>query len=314
MFDFPKLKPNSVVIVAGPTASGKSGLALDLAIELDGVVINADSMQVYKDTPILSACPSAEDKAKVPHLLYEIYESTVQGTVVDWLERAVMAIRQAWAENKIPVVVGGTGLYIDNLINGTTPIPEMDIAVREQVRQQLQEEGVNQLYEKLAKVDEVTAARLSPNDTTRVARAWEVFVQTGVPLSEWHQKPMLKRLSDAKFVVVKIMPDKKELDERCFQRFEMMIKAGALEEVRSLALHNLDANLPAMKALGVPELLAYFRGECSLEEAAANGKIHTRQYAKRQRTWFGNKLAADIILNECYKEQADIINNVKKAL
>lgn len=306
--------PNPVIIIAGPTASGKSGLALDLAVELGGVVINADSMQVYKDTPILSACPSAEDKAKAPHLLYEIYESTVQGTVVDWLERAVMAIRQAWAENKVPVVVGGTGLYIDNLINGATPIPEVDIAVRERVRQQLQEEGVNQLYEKLAKVDEVTAARLSPNDTTRVARAWEVFVQTGIPLSEWHQKPMLKRLPEAKFVVVKIMPDKKELDERCFQRFEAMIKAGALEEARSLALHNLDVNLPAMKALGVPELLAYFRGECSLEEAIANGKIHTRQYAKRQRTWFDNKLAADIILNECYKEQVDIINNVKKAL
>lgn len=303
------MQKNRVIIVAGPTASGKSGLALDIALQYNGVVINADSMQVYQDTPIISACPSAEDKAKVPHLLYEIYDASVNGTVVDWLNMAMEAICKTWAEGKLPVVVGGTGLYIDNLINGTTPIPEFDAEVRTKVRALVEEIGVPALHQKLSEVDAVSAARLSPNDTTRVSRAYEVYQQTGIPLSVWHQKPMIKKLPEAEFVVVCILPKAEELDERCYQRFDMMIENGAVEEVRQLAAKNLPSNLPAMKALGVPELLAFVRGECSLEQAIENGKLHTRQYAKRQRTWFNNKLKADVTLQHCYSGEFYKIQN-----
>ncbi len=307
-------KKHQVIIVAGPTASGKSSLALDLALAFDGVVINADSMQVYKDTPIIAACPSAEDKAQVPHKLYEIYDASVNGTVVDWLEKAAAEIRQAWQDGKMPVVVGGTGLYLDNLINGTTPIPEADAQVRAEVRQLAEDIGVPALHEKLRLVDKESADRLSPNDTTRVTRAYEVFLQTGIPLSDWHKKPMIKKLPEAQFAVIKICPQSKELDERCYLRFDKMLAAGALDEICRLAAKNLAPNLPAMKALGVPELLAYLRGEIPLEEAVKLGKLHTRQYAKRQRTWFAGKLKADICLNECYNGQKNLINDVKKTL
>lgn len=309
-----KTSENRVIIVAGPTASGKSALALDLAVELGGVVINADSMQVYKNMPVISACPTKEEKAIVLHKLYEIYDPCINGTVVDWLTLAVEEIRAVWNDEKIPVVVGGTGLYLDNLINGTTPIPEVDLQIRAEVKKLREEKGIQGLYDLLKNVDEQTAARLSPNDTTRVSRAYEVFLQTGIKLSDWHKKPMLKKLAEAKFVVIKICPDKKELDERCYLRFDRMIAMGAIEEAQALNECKLKDDLPAMKALGVPELLAFVRGQCSLAEAAELGKLHTRQYAKRQRTWFSNKLKADIVLDECYKGQKNIINNVKKAL
>lgn len=307
-----------VIIIAGPTASGKSQLAVDVAKAFGGVVINADSMQVYKDTPILSAVPNEVDKQGVPHFLYEIFSSSQNGTVVDWLNLAVEEIKKAWGNNQLPVLVGGTGLYIDNLINGTTPIPEADASVRAKVLAMIDELGVQGLHAKLSEIDFETAQRLSPNDTTRVRRAYEVFLQTGIPLSEWHKKPMIKKLPEAEFFVVKIHPSKEELDERCFIRFEKMIEAGALEEAENLKEKNLDRNLPAMKALGVPELFDYLDGKTSLSEAVDLAKLHTRQYAKRQRTWFGNKLKADVVLSECYngsqKVAAEITDFFSKKL
>lgn len=309
---------NPVVIIAGPTASGKSGLALDLAVALNGVVINADSMQIYQDTPIISAVPSAEDKAKADHRLYEIFPADVNGSVVDWLELAVTEIRNCWQAGKLPVVVGGTGLYLDNLINGTTPIPETSEKVHREAMALLNEIGVQKLHDRLSEHDAATAARLNPNDTTRVRRAYEVWLQTGIPLSEWHQKPMLKKLPEGRFVVIKILPDKVELDQRCYLRWEQMMDAGALEEAAILSGRQLNRNLPAMKALGVPELLGFVDGKCSLEEACVQAKLHTRQYAKRQMTWFRNKLPADIVLDSCYKgsenERKNVILGVKKRL
>lgn len=308
------MSQNVVIVVAGPTASGKSQLAIDIAKEISGVIINADSMQIYKDTPILSACPSADDKLQVEHQLYEIFDSSYNGNVFDWLELAVCEIKRIWSENKIPIVVGGTGLYIDNLINGTTPIPATPQHIRDKVARSMERLGLATLHEKLQEIDPQTAQRLSPNDTTRICRAWEVFEDTGIAISEWHKKPMQKKLEEAKFVVVKILPSKVELDERCFKRFDIMLEAGALQEVEKLFSLNLNRNLPAMKALGVPELLDYIEGKISLEEATERGKIHTRQYAKRQKTWFANKLNANITLNECYIGQKNVVNNVKKAL
>lgn len=304
------MKFGKVIIIAGPTASGKSQLAIDVAKAVGGIVINADSMQIYQDMPILSAVPSQKEQDGIEHRLYEIFPSSRNGTVVEWLNLAVAEIEQVWAEGKIPVVCGGTGLYLDNLINGTTPIPEVDLQIREKVAQMATAEGIPTLHAKLAQFDPVTAERLSPNDCTRVKRATEVYLQTKKPLSEWHQKPMIKRLPDAKFFVVKIQPSKEELDERCFCRFEKMLAAGALEEVKKLKEKKLDKNLPAMKALGVPELINYLDGKSTLAEAVDLAKLHTRQYAKRQRTWFANKLKGDIVLEACYCSDKKIVAEI----
>lgn len=291
---------NRVIIIAGPTASGKSALAIDVAKAIDGVVVNCDSMQVYKGMPIISACPTVKERAEIPHVLFEIYEPSVNGNVVDWLLQAVAEIKRIWQAGKIPVVVGGTGLYIDNLVNGTTPIPETSEKVRQVVANLLREKGSAFVYRQLAQVDEPSAEKLSPNDTTRVRRAYEVWLDTGIKLSDWHKKPMVKKLPEAKFFIIKICPLAEELDARCYRRFDQMMEAGALEEVQKLAALHLSETLPAMRALGVPELMRYLKGDCTLKQAVDDAKLHTRQYAKRQRTWFKNKLKADIELEHCY--------------
>ncbi len=306
------MSQNKVIIVAGPTASGKSALAIDIALALDGVVINADSMQVYKDMPIISAAPSKEDKQKVEHRLFEIYDPSFHGNVVDWCERAVHEIKSVWKENKIPVVVGGTGLYIENLIKGTTPIPQTSAGVRQEVQEFINQKGLEALWQKVWQVDQQSASRIKPNDVTRLKRALEVYLDTQIPLSEWHRKPLVRQLKEAQFFVVKICPSVEELDARCYNRFDKMIEKGAIEEVRILGERKLSPDLPAMKALGVPELMAYVNGKISIHEAAQQAKLHTRQYAKRQRTWFKNRLKADFELKECYR--GNLPQNILKLL
>ncbi len=289
------IKKNTVIVVAGPTASGKSALAIDLALRYNGEIINADSMQVYAGTPIISAAPTNEDKKLVLHHLYEIYHPSKRGTVVDWLKLAVRAIKEIWERDKIPVVVGGTGMYIDNLINGTTPIPEPRDEVRKKVK------NIVDVYTWLQEHDKDAAEMIDPADTSRVKRAAEVFIQTNKSIAEWYNEPMIKYLPEAVFRVIKIIPSAEELDERCYLRFDKMIKAGAINEVKYLKDLNLADDLPVMKMLGVPELMNFVRGKCELDEAISLAKLHTRQYAKRQRTWFRNKLEAEIVLDKCFK-------------
>ena len=301
------MSKNKIIVIAGPTASGKSALAIDIAKYFNGIIINCDSMQVYKHTPIISACPDEHDKSCVEHKLFEIYEPSVKGNVVDWLNLATEEIKSTWKQNKIPVVVGGTGLYIDNLINGTTPIPETPKDIRDKFSLLLKEKGSQYLHQKLQETDSESANKISKNDTTRLLRALEVYEHTKIPLSKWHLQPMIKKLPQAEFFVIKICPTAKELDARCYLRFDKMIEAGALDEIRFLYSLNLDEKLPAMKALGVPELMEYVKGNCLLETAIENAKLHTRQYAKRQRTWFKNKLKADYELPNCYLGDFDDI-------
>lgn len=300
MLELGTLNKNSVIVIAGPTASGKSALALELALKYGGEIINADSMQIYRGLPVISAVPSEKDKKKVLHHLYEIYDPTVRGTVVDWLALAVGKIKDVWAKGKIPVVTGGTGLYIDNLINGTTPIPEPSAEIRQQILSLQSQLGNEDFYKKLQQEDPAGAAQLSPNDTTRVRRAYEILQQTGISVAEWHKKPMIKKIPEAEFKVISLLPVTKELDQRCYERFEQMIKNGAVEEVKQLLTLQLDKTLPAMKMLGVPELAGYLQGMCSLAEAIEAAQLHTRQYAKRQKTWFRNKLKADIVLTDVF--------------
>ena len=274
-------------------------MALDWAKKQNGVIINADSMQVYQNLKILSAAPTEEERKQIEHRLYEIYPPSKRGTVVDWLNLAEKEIRNCWEEEKLPIVVGGTGLYLDNLINGTTPIPMVSSEIRKEVEKEA-EAGVKELYAVLQKEDELAAAMLNAADVTRIKRALEIFRQTGKSIAEWYKMPMVKKLPEARFYVVKILPPVDELDERCYERFDKMIALGAEDEVRNLLELKLDKRLPVMKMLGVPELSEFIEGKCSLDEAVNKAKLHTRQYAKRQRTWFRNKLKADRIIDKCY--------------
>ena len=284
------IKPNTVIVIAGPTASGKSRLALDIAVRYNGVVINADSMQIYKGTPIISAAPTAEDKHKAEHLLYEILEPSERGSVVEWLELAVKAIKDVWKKSRLPVVVGGTGFYIESLVRGTSPIPETKPEVKEQVAHLFAEKGLTGAYAYLTEIDEAGAAMVKPQDTTRVRRALEIFLDTGKSIAEWFKLPPERPLPEADFRIIPLLPELKDLEEKCSKRFDLMMEKGALEEVKNLLASGLDDTLPSMKAIGVSELAGYLRGEYPLEEAAAMAKLHTRQYAKRQLTWFRNRL------------------------
>lgn len=305
---------NNIIIIAGPTASGKSSLAIDIAKMVNGVIINADSMQVYKDTPTISACPSEKDKKEVEHRLYEIYDSSHHGTVNQWLNRVKIEIEDIWSQNKTPIVTGGTGMYINILKDGMSPIPETSENVKLQTQKLLDEIGVNGIHEKLIEIDPIMAGKLSPNDTTRVRRAYEVFTSTGKSLSDWHKEEQIKVFKDAKFQVIKILPERDELYKRCDLRFEIMLENNALDEIIKLNEKNLDKNLPAMKAIGVPPLLDFINGKLSKSEAIEKGKTQTRQYAKRQITWFKNQLDADIIIKQCYKGEKNIKKNILNML
>lgn len=300
-----------VVIIAGPTASGKSALAIDVACALNSAVLNCDSMQIYKNIPIISAAPSTEERSKVEHRLYEIFDCSKRGNVVEWLDLCVDEIHQLWKENKIPVVVGGTGMYIDALINGVTPIPEVPISIREKVQAWLENDGLSALYDFLQKNDKDIAEKLNPNDKTRIVRAVEILMATGQKVSKWYKVPMIKKLPEAEFVVVKIMPAINVIEERCKQRLDKMVyEQGALKEIEYLVAHQVADTMPAMKALGVPELIKYVTGKATLPDALAEAKLHTRQYAKRQRTWLRNKLSADVVFEDVYSGQREFLKQI----
>ncbi len=307
------MQTSKIIVIAGPTASGKSALALKIAEELNGVVINADSMQVYKDIPILAASPSAEDTSRAPHKLYAIYDASYRGNVVEWLNLCKKEIDTARKENKTPVVVGGTGLYIESLTKGGTPIPETPIEVRQKVDAMLKDYGLEHLYKELQQIDPDTAEKLSENDTTRIRRALEIWLHTKKNISYWHNEPLKTIYSPDEFVLTYINVPREILDIRGRIRFDAMIKEGALEEATALVNRNLPDSLPAMRALGVQELKAYIKGECLLSQAVENAKLHTRQYAKRQCTWFNNRYKPDICFNIGQDEEKNVVDDIKKA-
>jgi len=301
---------NVVLIIAGPTASGKSALAVDAAVALNGVVINCDAMQIYKNIPVIAATPAANDKAKAPHRLYELYDCSKRGNVVEWLDLCVAEIHRCWTDNKLPIIVGGTGMYIDALIKGVTPIPEVLPEIRQNLHQRLQKEGLLQLYIELQEKDAEMAAKLNPNDKTRIVRALEIIASTGKKLSEWYQVPLVQKLPEARFKVVKIVPAISDIEQRCRLRLDQMVNNGALDEIASLLNRGIDESLPAMKALGVPELSLAVKGEIPLSAALELAKLHTRQYAKRQRTWLRNKLPADLEFTEAYVGQPEYLAKI----
>jgi len=278
------------VLIAGPTASGKSALALELAQKTGGVVINADSMQVYRDLRVITARPTPEEEARVPHRLYGHVDVAVNFSAGHWVADATAALAEARAQNRLPIFVGGSGLYFKALTRGLSAVPPIPPAIREGVRARLERDGVEALHAELAQRDPDTAERLKPRDRTRIARALEVVAATGRSLTDWHREGLPPLLPQGQSNALFLAPDRDQLYTRIDARFDAMLKAGALEEVAALAARHLDPLLPAMKAHGVPALIRYLSGEITREEAAEIGRANTRHYAKRQFTWFRHQL------------------------
>jgi tRNA dimethylallyltransferase len=278
------------VLIAGPTASGKSALALSLAERTGGIIINADSMQVYRDLRIITARPTPDEEARVPHRLYGHVDASVNCSAGMWVANAAVALAEARAQNRLPIFAGGSGLYFKALTRGRSAVPPIPSQVRDAVRARLEREGAEALHAVLAGRDPAAAERLKPRDRVRIARALEVVEATGRSLTDWHRDGLPPLLPPGAVRAVFLAPDREALYARIDGRFGAMLATGALEEVAALAERHLDPLLPAMKAHGVPALIRHLRGEISLEQAAEIGSADTRHYAKRQFTWFRHQL------------------------
>jgi tRNA dimethylallyltransferase len=279
------------VLIAGPTASGKSALALAFAQKTGGMIINADSMQVYRDLHILTARPTRDEERTVPHRLYGHVDAAVNFSAGAFLADAEKALAEARQQRVLPIFVGGTGLYFKALTRGLSAVPPIPPEIRENVRARLARDGVEALHAELARRDLVSAQRLTPRDRARIARALEVIEATGRSLSDWHREGLPPLLAPNTFRAAFLATERDSLYARIDARFDAMLNSGAIEEVERLAARKLDPLLPAMKAHGVPPLIDHLAGKITLEEAASIARADTRHYAKRQFTWFRHQLA-----------------------
>lgn len=281
------MKP--AILIHGPTASGKSALSVALAKRLDGEVINADSMQVYRDLRVISARPAAAEMGGVEHHLFGHVPASERYSTGKWLEDVKPVIAKVQRRGKVPIIIGGTGLYHLALIEGLSEIPPVPEDVRSDVTEIFKAGGVPALREKLEQVDRETAERLGEGDRQRLSRALEVWLATGKSISSFHGKKGRSILGAGEWLGVALTPTRSRLYARIDRRFEGMLMEGAMEEARGLASQSLPEDLPAMKAHGIPWLIAYLKGEMSAEGAAENAKRDTRRYAKRQFTWIGRQ-------------------------
>lgn len=282
----------AVIVIGGPTAGGKSALALVLAEAFDGVVINADSMQVYAELDILTARPSPEDQIRAPHRLYGVLPATERCSAARWRALALAEIDAARTAGRLPVVVGGTGLYLRALLEGLAEVPTIPEDVRQAARTEHDRLGGPAFHAALAHRDP-DSARLKPGDSQRLIRAWEVLTATGRPLSAWQRAaPASAPPPGLRFLPVAVLPPRPALYAACDGRFQSMVERGALAEARALDALGLAADRPALKALGVPELCRHLHGDMALADAVALAQQSTRRYAKRQVTWFRHQFAA----------------------
>lgn len=285
-----------LIVLAGPTASGKSALALELAEILGGVIINADSMQVYRDLPVLTAQPGADEQARIPHRLYGHIDGAVRHTVAEWRVSALQEIDSAYKNGRQPLLVGGTGLYLKALLDGISPVPPIPEPVRSEIYQQLQNDGIRSLYEKLERLDPVIAATLKPTDTQRILRALEVVQVTGYSLSHWNAQP--GEAFPGRVLKIVLHPERSRLYNLINIRFVSFPEQIIVSEAKRLFHRGLDPGLPVMKAVGYPQLLDYVQGKTDFPTAVALAQQATRNYAKRQYTWFRHQLTADVAVTD----------------
>ncbi len=301
------------VLIAGPTASGKSALALGLydALGERGVksaIVNCDAMQIYREIPVLAASPSARDHAHAPHHLYGVLSVADAGSAGRYVELTTPVLHTLWDEGVVPLIVGGTGLYFRSLTEGLAPTPPVSLALIDEGQAIIDGEGAPALHKRLAAIDPGMAARLEENDQLRVLRAWSVMTATGRSLADWQAQTVPGPLSGARLVKAALVPQRDWLYARCDERFDLMLQNGAWDEVRSLHEAGFDPRLPAMRALGVPQLVKALTGAMDEAEAIETAKRETRRYAKRQLTWIRNQMISWEMLNaQQMKTSCDIL-------
>lgn len=288
-----------ILIIGGPTASGKSALALDLALHFNGVILNGDSLQIYKGLPILTAKPTLEAFAKVPHCLYNLFQEKEVCSVAQWQSLALDHINEASLRGNLPIVAGGTGMYLNSLIKGLSLIPEVSPSLRLRVRQDYETLGSFAFYERLIAKDPASSL-LKPGDKQRCMRAWEVLLETGKPLSEWQKNLNRTALEPLKIETILLLPDREQLYAYSAERFGAMLRAGVIEEIKEFNQRHPAQSHSLAKAVGYRELSAYIEGKLSLEEACALAQQATRHYIKRQFTWFHNQVKEACVIKAIY--------------
>ena len=295
----------NALVIAGPTASGKSALALDLAKAFGGTIINADSMQVYAGLEILTSQPDEDARARRPHRLYGVLDAADPCSAARWRDLARAEIERTAEAGRLPILVGGTGLYLKTLVRGIVPVPPIPEEARAAARQRHAALGAEAFRAELAKLDPHSAERLHSGDTQRLVRAYEVALGTGASLPEWQRRA--REIAEAddglRLFTIVLDPPRTDLRAAIARRLDAMIDAGALDEVRALVARDLPADLPAMKALGVRDLARHVSGSATLAEAVAAVTVATGQYAKRQSTWFRHQMVADIAVDEKFSER-----------
>jgi tRNA dimethylallyltransferase len=306
--------PQSILIITGPTACGKSSFALEAADKFDGIIINCDSMQVYRELRIITARPSVADETNISHKLYGVISVKDLFSAGVWRSLAIAEILSCWKASKLPIITGGTGLYIKALMNGLTEIPKVSDKIRKEVIARHKKIGADAFHRELGQFDAVSAERLNKADSQRVIRAFEVYIATNRSLSDWYKQQSTTESFSAHFQSIVFEPPRDVLYANCEKRFDWMIENGALDEVSTLMSINLDPGHPPMKALGVPEIIAYLNGDWTLEDARNAGKLATRRYAKRQMTWFRNQIVQNYNVNAQYsnKMASKIFSNITR--
>ena len=279
---------NTVYVIAGPTATGKSDLSISLAKKISGAVINSDSMQVYENLEILTARPTLSEMKNINHHLYGFVDGRERYNVERWCNDATEIIKKTSAKNLTPILVGGTGLYINTLINGLVDLPSIPESIKIESEKILQEFGKDFLINQIKNIDPESLNEINHNDTVRLRRIWEVFESTGKKFSEWKLNKNKKFITDYKFKILLFLPDREKNYQVVNSRFVKMMKSGAVEEVKKLLELNLNDSLPVMRAHGVPEIKKYLANESTLEECINKGQQVTRNYVKRQHTWWNS--------------------------
>jgi tRNA dimethylallyltransferase len=289
---------NKIIILGGPTASGKSSLALELADKINAVIINADSQQIYREIPIITAQPTIEEQKQIPHRLYGIISVRELFSVGLWLEAVKKEISHALEQEKTPLLVGGTGMYIKSLIEGIAEVPQIAPEIRQKVRLLCDCEGVEGIHKILANIDPQIAAKLNPTDKYRVLRAYEVFLETGKSLLYWQQQKTIPFFPKEMIKTFFLMPSRDNVYKKCNNRILKMLENGLLDELQAIDAMQIPNEFPAMRALGLPEFIEYINGIISLEEATSKAQQNTRQYVKRQFTWFRHQMPEATVLEE----------------